>query len=84
MLSSLTRFTTVEAFNAILLATLRDSEAAEPMMYLDNATPQNATIGIGFNLTNLDVVGQVLVGMGYVDRSAAQTDDRRVKRGQSD
>lgn len=80
MLSSLTRFTTAEAFNAILLATLRESEAAEPEMYLDNATPRNATIGIGFNLTNLDVVSRVLVGLGYADGSGAQTADSQTLR----
>ena len=77
MLSTLTRFTTADAFNAVLLATIRESENAKPNMYLDNATPQNPTIGIGFNLTNLTMVRAVLVGLGYVSGSKVLEDDAR-------
>ena len=67
MLSRPTRFTTVEAFNAILLSTILESEGPDPKMYLDNARPQNATIGIGFNLTNPEILGKVMKGFGYED-----------------
>jgi hypothetical protein len=75
MLSNLTRFTTKEAFDAILLSTILESESAKPALYLDNATPKNPTIGIGCNLTNIDVLGAVMVGFGYVKESGSYDAD---------
>lgn len=73
MLSNLNTIPSGSASN-ILFDFLVGLEAPERTIYLDNATPMRATIGVGFNLTGATVLDTVLVkGFGF-NLSSSQTD----------
>jgi len=67
---------------------IRGGEGVEPLPYLDSAQDKNPTIGIGFNLRDSGVLGEVLAAFGassaiadirdivavsYIDKAALRT-----------
>lgn len=65
MLTNLNTSADQATFLDTLFNFLVNLELPKSSVYLDSATPQRATIGIGFNLTNQNSLNEVLGGFGF-------------------